>query len=152
MVETGAQASPKTDEERAQIDEPASHPAHVSAFRARYGELLSDVETLILRAMANSSVVEGKAKELQERIADAIDVKLPSPCVKLHEQFKTASLTAANFIDLKCLILRWRKQHEDPRLTGNTGILKRANWEGRKRTLFELVLAIQQAEGFKRAE
>ena len=49
-------------------------------------------------------------------------------------------------------MLNWKEQHSDIQLTRNTQILKKANWEGRKLIVFNAILAIQKAEGFKKQE
>lgn len=150
MIEEGKAVSPLTDEERSRIDAPASHPGHVSAFTPKYDALLLDTDVLILRAIANSQAIDAFGGELQAKINDVIDKSIPSACPDLHAELGKVDLTAMNFVDLKCSVLRWKEQHADDTVTKGKRILKKANWEGRKISLFDTILAIQKSEGFKK--
>lgn len=152
VVDEGKKLSPKTDEDRAEIEMPATHAAHFSVFEGKYDGLIIDVEALILRAMSKSEAVNSAGQAMQGKITALIDAALPSNCLALQAEFSAVSLTVGNYVDLKCLIVRWRDQHQDARLTRDTRILKRANWEARKSVLFQMILAIQKAEAFKNAK
>lgn len=152
MIEEGKAVSPKTDEERAAINKPSEHPAHISAFDPKYDVLIVDSEALILRAMSGSQEIGTTGKAIQNKINELIEASLPSQCPELQAELGKVSLTVGNFVDLKCLILKWRADHGDGKLTKGTGILKKANWEGRKVVLFDTILAIQMAEGFKKEQ
>lgn len=151
MIELGKAVSPKTDDERALITKPDQHPSHVSAFESKYNELLLDSDVLILRAIVNEQGADSIGKAVQTKISALINESLPSNCTDL-EQAQTAktSLAAMNFVDLKCIIIKWKDQHGDQKLTQKKGILKKSNWEGRKLVIFDAILAIQKAEGFKK--
>lgn len=149
MINDGVGKSPRTDAERARFkDKPAEHPAHLSQFEARYDELGSDADALILRALARSQKVSPAAQVLERKIEDLIEKNIPSSCPELDAEFDqmSAGLTVRNYIDLRCLLTRWKAQHGDDRVTDATGIMKRINWELRRSTLFAAVLAIQKAE------
>lgn len=149
-IEEGRSASPRTDDERNKIIEPTKHPAHISAFESKYDALIVDSDALILRAIAGSQSIDSVGEAVQTKINELIEAKLPTLCPELKENLGKVSLTAMNFVDLKCLVLKWRKDHADKELTEGTGILKKANWEGRQVVLFETVLAIEKAERFKK--
>lgn len=150
MIEEGRAVSPITDEEREAISIPAGNPAHVSAFAAKYDALVVDSETLLLGAMTGDGQISSAGTSIQNKIQELIEETLPTPCPELRAELEKAGLTAANFADLKCLILKWRAEHGDKTLTRGTGILKKSNWEGRKVVLFTTILAIQNAESFKK--
>jgi hypothetical protein len=150
MIDDGMSASPRTDDERRAIKEPAKSAAHFSAFKPRYDALLNDSDALLMRAMAGSAKLDATGLRINQKIEELIAKELPSQCEDLDREFQNVSLTVKNYVDLKCLLLRWREQHQDPVLTDKTQILKRGNWEGRKGTIFNAVLAIQKAEGFKK--
>lgn len=152
MIEEGKAVSPKTDAQRQAITNPAEHPGHFSAFESRYDVLITDSEALILRGIAGSQEIDAAGQAFQEKIDAVIDASLPSECPELQAEFGKVSLTAKNFVDLKCLILKWRKEHNDVEFTRGKRILKRGNWEGRKRVLFNIILAIQTAESFKKEQ
>ena len=150
IIEHGRAVSPKTNEERKAISEPSKHPGNFSQFEPKYNDLLIDTEALIMRAMAGSNEIDRTGQKLQAKLEDLIETNIPSVCEGLAEEFGKTSLTVKNYIDLKCIVSKWKVQHADPRLTRNTMILKKANWEGRKKSIFDAVLAIQKAEAFKR--
>ncbi len=162
MIDDGVMKSPSTDEERkglkalsldTKAPKPlADNPAHASKFEARYNELATDSDALILRALSTSQEVGPLGNKLQKGIERLIEKNLPSACADLEAQFDamTASLTVKNYVDLKCIIVRWKIQHNDPELTGGTGILKKVNWELRKSTIFGAAVAIEQAETSKK--
>jgi hypothetical protein len=152
LVQEGEMLSPRTDAERKNIKEPLKHPAHLSVFAPKYDALIIDSDVLILRAMANSGAIDSAGNKLQKKIEKLIADPLPSQCSELEEEFKNTSLTVKNYVDLKCVLVRWRAQHGDEKLTDNVMILKKANWEARRPVMFNLILAIQKAEGFKKPQ
>ena len=150
LIEEARVVSPKTDAERSAIQNPASHKGHFSKYESKYNDLIVDTEVLILRAMAGDSEIDAKGKELQAKISQLIDETVTSEqCKQIHAAIGETSLTAKNFVDLKCLVTQWKLQHADSAFTKTTLILKKANWEARKQHLFNAILAIQKAEGFK---
>ena len=149
VIEEGRSVSPKTDQERRNIANPSKHKAGFAQFESKYNDLLVDSEALILRAMAGSNAIDATGQAIQAKLDDIIETNIPSVCQGLAAEFGQTSLTAKNYIDLKCIIIKWKEQHADPRLTQDTMILKKANWEGRKTLIFNVILAIQKAEGFK---
>ncbi len=150
IIEHGRAVSPKTNEARKAISEPSKHPGHFSQFESKYNDMLIDSEALIMRAMVGSNEIDRTGQKLQAKLDELIETNIPSVCEGLAEEFGKTSLTVKNYVDLKCIVSKWKEQHADPRLTRNTMILKKANWEGRKRSIFNAVLAIQKAEAFKR--
>jgi hypothetical protein len=152
MVNEGEAVSPRTDDVRRQIKEPAKHAGHFSAFAARYDALIVDADALILRGMAGSGGVDKIGRRIQDKIEDLIADAVPSACDDLEQEFKGATLTVKNYVDLKCILVRWKAQHSSSDETDKTLILKKANWEGRRRIFFNAVLAIQQAEAFKKPQ
>jgi hypothetical protein len=154
MIDDGIANSPKTDDERAAIPKPESHPAHASRVEGRYASLSTDADALILRALSKSEEVDRIGQKLQDQINDLVEKSLPSQCDDIEKELglATTSLTTKNYIDLKCLIVRWKAQHSDPKLTKNTGILKSTNWELRRSTIFSATLAIQKAETSKKKQ
>lgn len=152
MIDDGIANSPKTDDQRAAIQKPESHFAHVSKFEGRYAALSTDADALILRALSKAEEVDRIGQKLQGQINDLVENSLPSQCDDIEKELglNTTSLTVKNYIDLKCLIVRWKAQHSDPTLTKGTGILKRTNWDLRKSTMFSATLAIQKAETSKK--
>lgn len=152
LVQEGEMLSPRTDAERKNIKEPLKHPAHLSAFAPKYDALIIDSDALILRAMANSATIYIAGNKIQQKLEKLIVDPLPSQCSELEEEFKNTSLTVKNYVDLKCVLVRWRAQHGDEKLTDNFMMLKKANWEARKPVMFNLILAIQKAEGFKKTQ
>lgn len=149
LIEEGKTVSPLRDEDRSKIDTPVNHPGHISAFAPKYDALMLDTDALILRAIVNSQKIDSFGGELHTKINDVIDKSIPSACPGLLTELDAVDLTAKNFVDLKCTVLRWKEQHADDGLTKGKQILKKANWEGRKIALFNTILAIQKAEGFK---
>lgn len=150
MIAEGKAASPLKNKQRSAIDDPAAHPGHFSRFESKYDALLVDSEALILRGRASSAEIDGAGAAIQEKISKLIEDELPSSCPALRDEIGTVSLTVANYVDLKCLILTWRERHNDDGFTQSKRILKRANWEARKLHLFNTILVIQEAEGFKK--
>ena len=144
MIMEGQAASPKTDKDRDSISDPDQNPAYFSKFEPKYDALIVDSEALMLRSMSGSREIDSAGQAIQEKIEELIKAAVPTNCPGLQSEFGKLSLTAQNFVDLKCLILRWKKQHRE------RGILKKANWEGRKITLFNIVFAIHKAECFKK--
>lgn len=151
MIDDGINLSPLNSAERAAIRPSARSPAHYSVFAPRYDRLIRASDALILRSMANSDALDPFGRKVQDGVRKLIDNAAPSTCDELKAEFANAgSLTVDNYVDLKCLLIRWKAQHGDRRGTDNTLILKRANWEGRRRTLFDYVLEVQRAERAKR--
>ena len=150
MIEKGRSVSPLTDAERKKIRNPSAHEGYYTKFEGKYNDLIIDTEALILRAMASDNKISATGQALQSKISEIIENTIPSKCSELSAEFSSTSLTAKNYVDLKCIVLKWKEQHADDKLTDNTKILKKANWEGRKLIVFNAVLAIQKAEGFKK--
>lgn len=162
MIDDGTAKSPKTDNARAAIKTMAAapnalqklseHPAHASKFATRYNELATDSDALILRALSKSQEVGATGNKLQEKIERLIQESIPTVCPELDAEFGslTSSLTVKNYIDLKCILVKWKSQHSDVKLTDSTEILKQSNWELRRSTLFSAILAIQRAETAKK--
>jgi hypothetical protein len=161
MVDDGFQASPRTDEARAQIrldsTRPgagplSAHPAHFAQFERRYNEILTDSDALILRSLSKSQEIGTVGIRLQKKIEALIEEAVPTNCPEMDAEFSqmTSSLTVRNFVDLKCLLAGWKAQHANQRVTQDTSILKQVNWELRRSTLFSAVLAIQSAETSKK--
>ncbi len=144
MILQGWAVSPRTDAQRAAMMQAADSPASFSKFQPLYDELILDSEILILRAMSGSMDIGAAGEKIQARVEELIEADVPSICPDLQAQFSDISLTARNFVDLKCLFLRWKEQHRE------RGILKKANWEGRKIALFDIIYAIDRAESFKK--
>lgn len=152
IIEEGRAASPLKDSDRDAIINPSTHDAHFTKFESKYNALITDTEALILRAMASDNKIGSTGQALQAKVSELIENSIASKCQELSAEFSNTSLTAKNYVDLKCIVLGWKEQHTDQRLTRNTNILKKANWEGRKLLVFNAVLAIQKAEGFKKQE
>ena len=113
--------------------------------------MLLDADALILRAIVNGQEVGLIGAETQKKINQLIDESSPSTCNDLAETREArASLTAMNYVDMKCMVIKWKDQHGDQEITKGKSILKSGNWEGRKQALFGAILAIQKAEGFKK--
>lgn len=149
MIDSGVAVSPRTDAEREAIRPASRSEAHFNHYAARYDALIRSSDLMILRAMAGSGTVGDTGQKLQGRIEQVIENAILSVCAELTETFNelgASSLTVRNHVDLKCLLTRWKEQHADPALTRGSLILKRANWEARRASLFRIVLAIQRAE------
>ena len=149
VIEEGRAASPLKDSDRSAIANPSTHYGHFTKFESKYNALITDAEALILRAMASDNKVGSTGQALQSKVSELIENSIASKCEELSAEFSNTSLTAKNYVDLKCIVLKWKEQHASEELTRNTQILKKANWEGRKLLAFNAVLAIQKAEGFK---
>jgi hypothetical protein len=149
VIDDGISLSPRTDTERAAIRKPKVSAANFSQFEPRYDGLIRASDLLLLHALAGSSGLDPLGQKLHNKINAVIDSAIPSVCADLSASVKEAgpaSLEVNNFVDLKCLLTRWKEQHADSELTRKTLILKRANWEARRAALFNIVLAIQRAE------
>jgi hypothetical protein len=144
MIVEGQSVSPRTSEQLNAIQDPEQHPGHFSNFESRYDDLIVDSEALFLWAVSRSYEIDTGAIAMHGRIDSLINAALPSACPKLQEEFNEVGLTARNYVDLKCLLLRWKEDHR------KRGILKKAIWEGRKRTIFDAVYIIQKTEIFKK--
>lgn len=148
MVDDGIAKSPKTDQERKAIIPPSESLAHYSRFEIQYNALIRDSDALIMRSLAKSGEIDSVGNKLQKKIEALIESEIPSACPEQDQELKdlTNSLTVKNYIDLKCFFINWKAQHSDMKRTDDTQILKKANWEARKSAVFDIVLAIQQAE------
>lgn len=122
------------------------HPGHYSNFKLEYERLVVESNSLILRSLANSSKIGKLGNDIQTKVENAIVKQIKTECDTSQEQFKNVSLTTRNYIDLKCMIVKWQRVHKDQ----PKGILKSALWEGRNLTLFNAILAIQKAEVSKK--
>lgn len=151
MIDAGIAASPRTDEERERVAQPGEHPGHLSRFTGDYASLGIEADALILRALAGSRETGPLGGKIQASIEQLIEQNIPSLCEQLEAELglSTSSLTVKNYIDLKCIFVRWRAQHADAELTQGTQILKKTNWELRRTAVFRAVLAIQSAESSK---
>ena len=69
---------------------------------------------------------------MQGKIEKLISDPLSSQCSELESEFAGTSLTVKNYVDLKCVLVRWRAQHGDDKITDSAMILKKANWEARR--------------------
>lgn len=126
---------------------PASRPGHVSRFDARYRDLATDTDVLILQALAKSDTSR-VGEKLQKKVEELISSNLPSLCEDLTTQFQaeSSSLTVMNYVDLKCIFMNWQRQHESDK----DGVLSKTTWELRKGTLFNATYAILKAESVKK--
>jgi hypothetical protein len=152
IIEDGRVVSPRTDQERAAISDPENNPGYFLAFETRYNGLIVDSEVLILRSMASNDQIGKSGQQFQAQINKLIDEKFSSQCQELADEFGKVSLTVKNYIDLKCIILRWKERHHDDSFTQGKKILKKGNWKARKRIIFNAILAIQKAEAFKKPD
>jgi len=158
VIARGMSVSPKTSNEVRSISDATKeqHPGHYKQFKRDYDALLVENNALILRSLANSDQIDKMGKKLQAKIEAAIEKKLPGDCDSLQSSFVGVSLTTRNFIDLKCVIGRWNDVHQGKGSNNDSTygkqILKQANWEGRSKTLFDAILAIQKAEATKKDE
>lgn len=150
IIEDGRLASPRTDAGRQSITDIKNHEGHYSKFEAKYNQLIIDSEALILRALSNSDEIDIAGQEIQAKLNEVIETNNPSECESIKTEFGQVSLTASNYIDLKCIVTGWKARHSDQELTKGKAILKKANWEGRKLIIFNAILAIQKAEAFKK--
>jgi len=156
MIAKGISVSPKTSEQLLAIadDEKAQHPGHYRQFYVDYNSLLIESNALILRSLANSQQLDNSGQAIQQKIEAVISESLPTECDSLQQSFPSVSLTTRNYIDLKCLVGRWSEAHQghDPNgdITRGKQILKQAAWEGRAKSLFDGILAIQTAEASKK--
>lgn len=153
MILKGENSSP-TAQQLANITPKAAsdNPGHFSKFKTDYDELLVDSNALILRSLANSGKVDDIGKQAQAKIEDLIRGNISTACETAQQDFPSVDLTTRNYIDLKCLVTKWKNEHQGVGGTDASDgkqILKKANWEGRERTLFDSILAIQSAEAFK---
>lgn len=151
VIARGVSASPRTSGDVRSIADgaEAQHPGHYRQFRADYDTLLIESNALILRSMANATRIGAAGQQLHDKIEAAITESFPSECDSLQASFAEVSLTTRNYIDLKCLIGKWSEQHQNPDLTNGKRILKQSNWEGRAKSLFQGILAIQSAQAAK---
>jgi hypothetical protein len=150
VVLEGLLVSPLRDDERQRIASPEKHPGHYLKFEDKYEDLIIETDLLIIRAAANYQAVDAAGVAAQERLGGLIEEKIKTQCPEMQDKFKSVGLTAGNYLDLQCVILSWRTQHRNPEVTQGTGILKRANWEARSNGVFDIVLAIQKSESFKK--
>ena len=152
LIADGVSVSPVSNKERDLISsqEKEKHPGHYKQFKVKYDSLLIDANALILRALASSGRIDLKAQQIHTKIENAITKSSPGNCDDLQKQYSNVSLTVRNFLDLKCMIGNWEKQHNSTKFTGGKLILKKANWEARSKTLFDGIIAIQKAEASKK--
>jgi len=156
VIAKGISVSPKTSEELLAIndDEKEQHPGHYRQFYVDYNNLLIESNALILRSLSNSQQVDITGQAMQEKIEAVISESFPTECDTLQESFASVSLTTRNYIDLKCLIGRWSEAHQGRSPSGDITrgkqVLKKATWEGREKSLFDGILAIQTAEASKK--
>jgi len=156
VIAKGMSVSPKTNKEIVSISSAAAeqHPGNYKKFKDDYDALLVDSNALILRSLANSNQIGKIGQDLQAKIEAVIEKSLPNECDSLQDSFANVSLTTRNYIDLKCIIGKWADEHQGkgPKgdLTYGKHILKESNWEGRNKTLFNGILAIQKAESSKK--
>lgn len=146
FVENGKQVSPPTRPD----SEDLSNKGHLSHYQDGYSNLVIEVNNLIIRSMVNSVKVDELGKSMQDKVEQLIDESIPSVCAgtqaRLGKEF--TSLTVKNFADLKCLVSRWKVQHENaPSKTLTSG-----DWQRRHTTLMNVVIEIQRAESFKQVE
>jgi hypothetical protein len=139
LISKAKSASPKLRESIKSYDKINEHPAHVSQLERTYESLIIGSDVLLLRAISNGVVIDDWAKIT--KVNELIDVSLPSMCKSTLESHKL-SLSAKNYIDLKCLILNWREQHKN----APDSILKKVNWESRQAILFQMLIIIQKYE------
>jgi len=156
VIAKGISVSPGTSEELLAIndDEKEQHPGHYRQFVADYNNLLIESNALILRSLSNSQQLDVTGQAIQEKIEAVISESFPTECDTLQESFASVSLTTRNYIDLKCLIGRWSEAHQGRAPSGDITrgkqVLKQATWEGREKSLFDGILAIQTAEASKK--
>lgn len=152
MIIKGEISSPLTTQDIAKIpsEKAAENAGHFSRFESSYSALIIDSNALILRSLANSGKVNEIGKSMQRKLEQIIRSSTTAACESLQQDFPLADLTTKNYIDLKCLVTKWRQDHQNAGIPGEARqILKKANWEGRERSLFDAILAIQSAEAFK---
>lgn len=154
LIARGVADSPRTNDERKKMSKDTGDQSagHYNAFKDQYGALVIDVNLLILRALANSSKIDAKAQGIHIKLEEYISKGMSEECKELHKGFIDVSLTVRNYIDLKCLIEKWDREHQSDEITRSTMILKKANWEGRSKNLFGAILAIQNAEASKKTD
>ncbi len=156
IITKGMNASPKIPDDIRAIPEKSEkqHPGHYNQFKNDYDALLIDSNSLILRSLSNYGQIDALGMEIQSKIEEVITSNFPNYCDSLQDNFSNVSLTTRNYIDLKCLIGRWSEVHQGKGKSGDITygkqVLKRSNWEGRTKTLFNAILAIQRAEASKK--
>jgi hypothetical protein len=156
MIAKGMNASPKTSDEIKAIKKGSEekHPGHFNQFKDDYDALLIDSNSLILRSLSNSGQINALGMQIQAKIEEAITSNIPGSCDSMQDDFPGVSLTTRNYIDLKCLIGSWSEVHQGRGPSGDITfgkmILKKSIWEGRAKTLFDGILAIQKAEASKK--
>lgn len=122
----------------------ASNTSTYDQFEAKYDKLILETDILLMRALSANQALDAAGQKIQAKVNELIDTTIPSLCPDLKSELSPVSLTAANYADLKCLLLKWKEDHR------KKVDLKPATWEGRRRTLTQLILAIQKAEYFKK--
>lgn len=148
VLEDGRVASPMTDRERSEIKNPENHTGNYSKFEQQYNRLIIDSESLILLAVVNDDKIDVAGQYIQSELNNIVSETVPAKkCEEIKNtiNIKDATLAVNNYIDLKCLVVGWKEQHADPRFTQNTLILKKSNWEARKKQLFNTVLMLQKS-------
>ena len=146
VINEGRAVSPTTNVMRKKITNPKVNNAYYSKFEKKYTKLITDSEVIILHAMSNDDVVDMTDTENQSMLGELADINLTLPrCVAIRKEMGKAGFSESNYINLKCLLVSWRDEHANPRYTENTLILKKANWDGRKKQLFNVILAIRKS-------
>ena len=146
VINEGRAVSPTTNVMRKKITNPKGNNAYYSKFEKRYTKLITDSEAIILHAMSDDDELDMVDPENQSMLGELADINLTLPrCVALRNEISKAGFSESNYINLKCLLVSWRDEHANPRYTDNTLILKKANWDGRKKQLFNVILAIRKS-------
>ncbi|WP_420549466.1 hypothetical protein [Curvivirga sp.] len=110
-------------------------------FKPEYDKLMVKLDTLLVRATANSSHIDDHGMDIQELINEALaDATGGDP-----NQFKDVSLSAAQIIDLRNLIVKWREDHKLQ--DRSTGV-----WKVRRAALGRAIVAVMTFELSKKAE
>ncbi|MFZ5935916.1 MULTISPECIES: hypothetical protein [Pseudomonas] len=139
----GERASPVSKQQLSTLraKEARQHPGHFNRYQAEYDELLVESNTLILRALANSAALSEPGKQVHVRVERSLEEQLGNECDSLQRDFPDADLTTRNYVDLKCLVNRWQREHQQ----ASYQVLNKAIWQNRNNTLFDSILAIQAA-------
>ncbi|MQG95035.1 hypothetical protein [Pseudomonas sp. MN1F] len=147
LLSKGEQSSPANLQQLAALSAQHvnPHPGHYSQFQAAYEQLVIESNALILRSLANTGTLSTPGKQLQAGVERLLQQGLSTQCDALQRDFPDADLTTRNYIDLKCLVVKWQGEHRQ----ASQQILYKATWQARNNTLFDGILAIQSAETSK---
>tara|TARA_R110002126_G_scaffold42002_1_gene121792 strand:- start:23 stop:418 length:396 start_codon:yes stop_codon:yes gene_type:complete len=76
-----------------------THPGHINNMQTLYATLLIDANSLLIRSMSNSELVDASGRHLQDEITGYIDDALPSNCDNSSDDIRAqfSSLTVKNF-------------------------------------------------------